>query len=498
MRRAAALFVLVLVGVLLASVAGWLAEPPPEPPPPEPTPPAESKRSRTRNLASDPPPSAVAIVAPTPIDAAPSSAVSPVATPKRRPNVVLVMGCTVRRDQVTPYGGPPAVTPFLAKLAARGTVFDDPISAAPWTRPASTAILTGRHAVSLGVVEPGSQRNNRRLTDEVITLAERLSERGYFTLGITANPNLRTEFGFSQGYEVYQPGGEAAWGKKLPGVEVVDRALEALATNRASGDARPFYLRAMLIDAHSPRPGQGEQLTPYTAPDLPERIAQYRYHLHSFDQAVAHLSRRLAEQGFTEENTVFVVISDHGEGMNYPGHHGYAHGQYLAPSTNHAIWLLAGAGVAREHRILGVSSQVDLVPTLLGVIGAPLRPGEVVDGQDWSELVRGRGRVTSYEQVWADTWFAATSRAALVTPTRHCQRDFGSSARSLAKGKFLDGCFDRHADPLLTTPFADADLTARLTAWRAARTDELHAAKVEQAEVGEELNQSLEALGYVE
>jgi NHS family xanthosine MFS transporter len=40
-----------------------------------------------------------------------------------RPNVVMVIGCTVRRDQLTPYGGPAHTTPLLASLAAQGTRF---------------------------------------------------------------------------------------------------------------------------------------------------------------------------------------------------------------------------------------------------------------------------------------------------------------------------------------------------------------------------------------
>ena len=86
--------------------------------------------------------------------------------------------------------------------------------------------------------------------------------------------------------------------------------------------------------------------------DEPERIAQYRYHLRQFDDALAHLHGRLDEAGFDQSNTVFVVIADHGEGMNYPGHHGFGHGQYHTSSTAHVPWLMAGPGVAAHHRFL--------------------------------------------------------------------------------------------------------------------------------------------------
>ena len=52
------------------------------------------------------------------------------------PNLVLVIGCTVRRDQTSVHGGT-AATPFLQQLASEGGRFEDLVTAAPWTRAAS-------------------------------------------------------------------------------------------------------------------------------------------------------------------------------------------------------------------------------------------------------------------------------------------------------------------------------------------------------------------------
>jgi arylsulfatase A-like enzyme len=508
MRRTAILIASVLVGAVIA--VGWArARLVPSPPAPiaagerdeeddDGVPRERGGRDKPDNTPATPPDSAIALIPPTPLDAAPAQPVEPVPVPTTRPNVVLVLGCTVRKDQVTPYGGHPEATPFLAALAGLGTVFDDTIAAAPWTRVASTAILTGRHAINVGMIEPADHRNNRRVPASVELLAEHMSARGYFTLGATANPNLSPEFGFAQGYEVYQPELKTGWSAKLDGKRLANALADALAENRASGDERPFYLRAMMLDAHAPRKARGDKIAPYAEEGVPERVAQYRYHLREFDDGLAQLSRRLKEQGYDESNTVFVVIADHGEGMNYPGHHGYGHGQYLTPSTNHIAWVMGGVGVARGHRVLGLSSQVDLVPTLLGVIGAPLEDPAESDGRDWSDLVRGNGRVTSYDRVWSDTWFGGTTRAAVYTHGVQCQDDFGSSAKQLAKAKFVAGCYDRRTDPLFTQPFQDQPLLDALHAWRAERWEEFSGAESEQVEVNEELNRELEQLGYVE
>jgi arylsulfatase A-like enzyme len=347
------------------------------------------------------------------------------------------------------------------------------------------------------MVDPGSGRDQRRLPDPVSTLAEHMKERGYFTLGATANPNLSTDFGFNQGFDVYQPGLKDGWGHQS-GVELVDALLAALKQDRATGDARPVYLRVMLIDAHSPRSAMGDKLDPYREPDVPERVAQYRYHLHQLDGALAHLAEGLEAQGLTEENTVFVFVADHGEGMNYPRHHGYSHGQYHMTSTNQVPWILRGAGVARGHRVLGLASQVDVVPTLLGLIGRPLADASAVEGRDWSALVRGEGFATTWDRVISDTWFQESSRAAIWTRDRQCQDDFGSAARQAAKGLFVPGCFDRRADPLFRTPLTDPPLQAELRAWREAKTAKLPEVQAPEVEIDEALGKELEALGYRE
>jgi hypothetical protein len=452
----------------------------------------------TFNAAAVPPERTQQAIAPAPTDARATDAVTPVSAPEELPNVVLILGCTVRKDQVTPYGGTASTTPFLQQLAERGTVFDDTIAAAPWTRAASTAILTGRHAVSVGMVEPGDNRNNRKMPEEVDLLAERMAARGYFTLGGTANPNLIAEFGFAQGHEVYQPGVDSSWKRKLSGTKLADALVDALVAQREAGDTRPFFLRAMMLDAHAPRTAKGTRLAKFRSDDEPERIAQYRYHLRQFDDALAHLHGRLGEAGFDQSNTVFMVIADHGEGMNYPGHHGFGHGQYHTSSTAHVPWLMAGPGVAAHHRILGVSSQVDLVPTLLGVIGAPLDDPNEVDGQDWSRLVRGEGWVTPIDHVWSNTWFGESKRSAVFTPTTQCQDDFGSSKRQQSKGKFVPGCYDRHDDALFTNPIDHEPLMASLRAWHNARVAELEGLDVQAVTIDADLNRQLEMLGYHE
>ena len=64
-------------------------------------------------------------------------------------------------------------------------------------------LLTGQFAASLGMVEPGPTHSARVLPAEATTLAEHLRAAGFFTVGLTANPNLNRVFGFDQGFDIY-------------------------------------------------------------------------------------------------------------------------------------------------------------------------------------------------------------------------------------------------------------------------------------------------------
>ena len=168
------------------------------------------------------------------------------------PNLVLVIGCTLRRDQLSPYGGLPEVSPFLSAIAENGAMFADGVTNGAWTKVGSTAVLTGQHPIAVGMVEPGDQANKRILSPQATTLAELLHNGGYETLGLTANPNLNRLFGFDQGYDDYFEASEFREMRtdKLPGREMVGQAMRMVEARKRP--EAPLYLRMLLIDAHAP------------------------------------------------------------------------------------------------------------------------------------------------------------------------------------------------------------------------------------------------------
>ena len=407
-------------------------------------------------------------------------------------NVVLVIGCTVRKDQLGLYGGEAGVTPNLDRWAREGVVFEDMITAAPWTKPASIAILTGRHAAEISMVEPQRRRNERMMPEGVPLAAEWFARSGWQTVGIATNPNVHEAFGFHRGFDTYaQPG--VLWrdgGVKVGGAVAVRHVLERAEEQLKSPG--PLYLQAMFIDAHAPYVASKRAASHFRSPSEPELLGQYRAALHRFDGSVGKLLTGLEQLGLDSSNTVFFVVNDHGEGLSMPRHHGKSHGRFLAPSTVGGVWLAWGAGVAQGGRVQGVVSQVDILPTMLSLAGIEGYHGP---GYNHGDLLKeGKGE-SLREAAFTDTWFLEANRAAVYTQNRACQRSFGAEE----KGPFDTGCFDRQEDPLHASNLGRLPLMGTLEAWRGrVHSPERETGGSRAAPLDPALREQLEALGYME
>lgn len=410
--------------------------------------------------------------------------------PEGAPHVVLVIGCTVRQDQTSMYGGPAPTTPFLAGVAERGVRFADPIAAAPWTKAASTALLTGRHPFTVGMTEPGTGRNERVLPERLDTLAERFRDGGWATGAIVLNPNLHSTYGFSQGFDGYAQA--AVLWRDVP-VKLSGRfAVEALPALLDGLDPdRPRFLEIVLVDAHAPVDVYPGDLAQMPDDGVPEEVQRYRAGLRSLDRMVDWLRQTLEGRGFGARNTVFVFTNDHGEGLSYPVHHGKAHGKHLQPSTVGGVWVMEGPGVAAGHVVEGVASQVDLPQTLLGMVGLPLLDGP---GRDLSAQVRGIVSDTGRSVAFADTWFKEVNRAAAYRADTACLLDFALAQRAGAAQ-----CYDRELDPRHLRARVDGALTRRLHRWRReARAAREAFGEAADAAAAPSLEAQLEVLGYVD
>src|SRR5207253_2292003 len=111
-----------------------------------------------------------------------------------RPNIVMIVSDTFRRDHLGAYGNKSIRTPNLDRLATNSVVFDQHrISSFP-TMPARADFLTGRFSFTFMGWEP--------LPAELDTLPAMLPRAGYLTMGVVDTPFfIRDGYGHDRGFD---------------------------------------------------------------------------------------------------------------------------------------------------------------------------------------------------------------------------------------------------------------------------------------------------------
>jgi arylsulfatase A-like enzyme len=315
--------------------------------------------------------------------------------PLRR-SVVLVVNDTMRRDRVGAYGGP-ARTPAFDRFAADGLLFEHAYSQAPWTKPSIATLFTGLYPSQHGVLSHPADLGHATVSDalpgELTTLAELLAAAGYETAAFVANPWLREELGFAQGFEMWD---DAAAANDAPGEPLVRAALAWLADRR---DPRPFFLYLHTMDSHAPYPPIAEETLAAREKELeadhrplrdaaraairnaarleggrsvgvPPSIAllgiAYDGGLAQFDGALAQLLAGLAKRPDADE-LAMLVTSDHGEAFFEHGWASHGHGLF---DDEIAVPLAAHLpGVTGPARVGCPVGLVDVMATLCVYLG---------------------------------------------------------------------------------------------------------------------------------
>ncbi|MGE0815938.1 MAG: sulfatase-like hydrolase/transferase [Vicinamibacterales bacterium] len=340
-------------------------------------------------------------------------------------HLVLVTIDTLRADRVGAYGYARARTPVLDGLAAAGLRMDRAFTAAPVTLPSHASLMTGRYPPA-----HGARHNGIALPPGHPTLATRLKAAGFATGAFVAAFPLDRRFGLAAGFDTYgdrlprRADGRPA--DERPGGDVVD---EALAWRRSAGPARTF-LWVHLFEPHAP---YGDPRSGRNAAD------RYDDEVAEADRQVGRL---LAGLGADLAQTLVVAAADHGEAF---GEHGeLGHSLFVYDTTLRVPLVLRGPGVGQAVDARAVS-LVDVLPTVLGLLGLPPPPADEIDGRAFAGPAAA----------------APDAERALYAETEAPRLDFGwSPLRSIRRGglKFIEAptpeLYDLASDPGETTNLA--------------------------------------------
>lgn len=374
-------------------------------------------------------------------------------------NLLFVSLDTTRKDHLQTYGYPRETSPHLDRLARRGVVFERAVAQMTITNPSHASMLTGLYPHTHQVGE-----NTRELADEHLTLAEVLRDAGFRTGAFVSGHPLRKEItGIDQGFEVY----DSDFRRRRPGRATLDRALEWLqAPEAARSDPREVgpraerrFLFVHFYDAHGPYRPEPAQLARFRSPDpdpdpdpepdpdpgpvlgfIPsyqqlhgpdgEPLVHLRDYVDRYDAMLRTQDELLGEllAAVDLERTAVVVLADHGETL---GDRATAlnlnHGTSLfEEQTAIPLVLYSPALTPRSYR--QPVETVDLMPTLLSVLGVPAPSGWAVEGRNlWPQI---RGAEPPRERGFAHASNRAQTRHHVDRGYRLRDGDFIRSVRS--------------------------------------------------------------------
>ncbi len=286
----------------------------------------------------------------------------------RRPNVILLVIDTLRASSLGFFGSKRSDTLFLDSLATSSIAFVSTSAQSSWTKTSMASMFTSTLPETNGV-----RAVTDRLAAEALTLAEQMRAHGYFTVGVQTNPWVNARFGMTQGfseYHVLDAGARAS--------RVNETALSIL-TRRGK---TPYLLYLHYMDVHNPY-----LPPPSYLPETRDPIDLYRAALRYLDAQIASLYGLLEEAGQLE-NTIFAVVSDHGE--EFGEHGGIHHGRTLYREQLHVPLILSwprAFPVAR--RIENPVQNLDIAPTLLDLASIPVP--QVFQGRSLRSELSGSG-----------------------------------------------------------------------------------------------------------
>ena len=238
----------------------------------------------------------------------------------------------LRADRLPAYGGAAGVTPNIDALASRGLVFERAYTHSPQTLPAHAALVSGQLPFDNGVRDDGGFA----LKEQARTMAGLLRNRGFTTGAAVSSFLLRRSTGLAQGFSFYD-------------ADIPDEPLEEGVLPRRDGRAT-FEAADQWIKSQT-----GQRYFLFLQVDA-----------RSADAVVGRLVEELKRTKRYNDSTI-IFTADHGDPSS---------GVTLDDQSLHVPLIIKQPGEAGAGRRVPLPVQhIDLLPTLLDVVRAPMPSG---------------------------------------------------------------------------------------------------------------------------
>jgi len=383
-----------------------------------------------------------------------------------RPNVIIILTDDQGYGEVAAHGNPVIKTPHMDALHAAGVRLTD-FHVDPTCSPTRSALMTGRYSTNAGVWHTINGRS--MLDPDELTLGELFKANGYATAMIGKwhlgdNAPCRPE---DQGFDhvVRHQGGGVGNGPDYWGNDYFDdtfkvngkwtqfdgyctdvwfrEATKFVETNKD----KPFFLYLATNAPHGPYLVPDSYAKPYEAAGLPPTLAKFYGMIACIDENLGRFRARLDELGLTE-NTLLIFMTDNGttagwidrkSGYKYfnAGMRGWKGSQYDGGHRVPCFFYWPAGGLTGGRDVDALSAHIDLLPTLVDLVGLEKPGGRALDGVSLRPVLLG-----GEKQMPPRTLFAHVQRSFL--PPKWLR-----SAAMTEQWRLIDGkeLYDIVADP---------------------------------------------------
>ncbi len=341
-------------------------------------------------------------------------ALAPSAFPAEKPNIVVVITDDQGYGDLGVHGNPVLKTPHLDALHAESIRLTN-YHVSPTCAPTRASLMTGRFTDATGAWHTIMGRSI--MSAKETTLAEALKAGGYRT-GAFGKWHLGDNYPFrphDRGFDVsFVHGGGGVW--QTPdffgndyfddtyfrnGVPEPQQGFctdvwfrEAMAfIDQARRRDQPFFAYIATNAPHGPMWAPEDYEAPYEGVDgLPE--PGFFGMIANIDDNVGRLRRYLRENGL-ERDTIFIYTTDNGTAMGEKVFSAGMRGKKgSAYEGGHRVplflrWPAGGLGSPRD--IDRLTAHVDILPTLLDLLGLERPSGPALHGRSLRPLLEGSG-----------------------------------------------------------------------------------------------------------
>jgi arylsulfatase A-like enzyme len=361
-----------------------------------------------------------------------------------RPNIIMIVMDTVRADHLSLYGYERDTSPNLRELAKHAAVYTQAIAPGDMTLISHASIFTGMYALQHGAYTSiADYPEGRPIDQKAVTLAEILSQKGYFSMAVSANAAYLTRsFGLDQGFDYFDSRSRPRflerrqspeylkdilrrlmasypvpreWELKWRRAEEINREVFRLLDERQR-ESKPFFLFINYMDAHRPYVPPppfdslypGKDLLTMSQTDfenLRENILwekrvlaekERQFLISQYDGGIAYMDAKIGELiGYLKahgiyEQSLLIITSDHGEAFG--DRNMLEHGCGVYGDQVHVPLIVAEPNVHCASVVASPVNLIDLYPTVLDYAKAESAQPRNLAGRSLKKLDNGEPR----------------------------------------------------------------------------------------------------------